>query len=461
MIYDPHKDLPEQRAILYKQAEEVLMRRWDATRIIHRHTELPLETMRQLLTVVAWQLQLDGHYDCPEDRLTNIIDVFIQEKQPEVRNDLVKKDLVVQNGVLTVLDGIYSFSHPALQEYFAALYAIEQKQLSTLLENYANPRWEEVFLHYAAYAPDVDHLLEHLFKQDSSSSEDEALFHSSLILAGRCLASYIGSEPLAYEQNIRSSLVTTLTETPYSLTRNKIADTLVEIGGTQVSRQLLKYLSLENKNDKVRKAIAKSIGERGAGTITASIKLRSDQLHERADEVQDLAIVNAPSIVLGLAQLLSDAQLDDKPPESLSDELGALNEQDIISRLISYLANKSTASSVHVSIIQTLVAIGDASTADDLLTLLENQDFPSDVCEALAQAIGQLGKPDIAPRLMKLLLMKKHSEVSCSIVHALGNLRNSAVTPELVPLLRDKQFDSRYAPILPLSSVHWERKTQA
>ena len=89
--------------------------------------------MRQLLTVVAWQLQLDGHYDCPEDRLTNIIDVFIQEKQPEVRNDLVKKDLVVQNGVLTVLDGIYSFSHPALQEYFAALYAIEQKQLSTLL----------------------------------------------------------------------------------------------------------------------------------------------------------------------------------------------------------------------------------------------------------------------------------------------------------------------------------------
>src|SRR5690348_6412461 len=83
--------------------------------------------------------------------------------------------------------GWHGFLHLTLQEYFVARYAINHQQLENLLDRRGDPWWEEALQLYVGQISDASSLLEKLLGYRNGETYREDLFHSNLLLAGRCL----------------------------------------------------------------------------------------------------------------------------------------------------------------------------------------------------------------------------------------------------------------------------------
>jgi len=105
-------------------------------------------------------------------------------------NELVLQEITSENGLLKEqAHGWYGFLHLTLQEYFAALAINDQARLTLLVEQCGDPWWEEVLLLYAGHVPDASPLLHNLLGKDLAPKRSDDLFHTNLLIAGRCLTS--------------------------------------------------------------------------------------------------------------------------------------------------------------------------------------------------------------------------------------------------------------------------------
>ncbi len=157
LVFDDLGHFPRRRVDLYKEATDVLLKRWDETRGIERdsvYRRLSIADKRQLLMYLAYKYFDTGVYFIHEDDIGKDIAVFIQKLAPEnkKRPDGVSilQSIEAQHGFLVQRGlGIYSFLHLTFQEYFTALYISENiadKNVSTLLKKRINDRrWDEVF----------------------------------------------------------------------------------------------------------------------------------------------------------------------------------------------------------------------------------------------------------------------------------------------------------------------------
>jgi predicted NACHT family NTPase len=191
LVFQAKADFPSNRAKLYEEGLEILLRKWDETRGIKRdevYRDLNLCRKKHLLAFVAAITFERGDYffektqlqQVMADYLANLPDGTTDPIELEMDSEVVLKAIEAQHGLLVErARGIYSFSHLTFQEYLTARKIVnnsEPQAWEKLVSYITEKRWREVFFLAVGMLPEADDLLL-LMKQQVEGvvAEDEQL----------------------------------------------------------------------------------------------------------------------------------------------------------------------------------------------------------------------------------------------------------------------------------------------
>lgn len=161
LAFDEGMTFPSNRAELYKDALDALLKKWDTSRAVRRNTayqQLSLAKKELLLGRIATTSFEDGRYFLRQDDVERQIKAFMTNlkgapggHEPEVDPGELLKEIEAQHGVLVErAKGIYSFSHLTFQEFFTARTLTENSNRDgpnqLVQEHSLEPRWREVFI---------------------------------------------------------------------------------------------------------------------------------------------------------------------------------------------------------------------------------------------------------------------------------------------------------------------------
>ncbi|MEG4484984.1 NACHT domain-containing NTPase [Microcoleus sp. D2_18a_B4] len=191
LVFQAKADFPSNRAKLYEEGLEIMLRKWDETRGIQRdevYRDLNLCRKKHLLAFVAAITFDRGDYFFEKnqiqqviaDYLANLPDATTDPVQLESHSEVVLKAIEAQHGLLVErARGIYSFSHLTFQEYFTATEIVNNstpQALEKLVSHLTEKRWREVLFLAVGMLPKTDDLLLSMKQQvDGMVAEDEQL----------------------------------------------------------------------------------------------------------------------------------------------------------------------------------------------------------------------------------------------------------------------------------------------
>lgn len=153
--FEDSYDFTRSRYGLYADAVDSLLRRWDASRRIERKSNLKLSRQRKI--AMFSQIAYDGLNHNPPKLLwqkweleQKLVD-FIESISFEIDTYDVLREIEANYGLLIQkAKRIYSFSHLTFQEYFAAEYIVENREIVSLEkfveQNLMKRQWREVFI---------------------------------------------------------------------------------------------------------------------------------------------------------------------------------------------------------------------------------------------------------------------------------------------------------------------------
>lgn len=135
LVFEENFQLPQNRAELYKDGLDILLKKWDDKRAIQRdeiYKNLTVKRREQMLSEIAFKTFEKGEYFFKQSRIENLILEFIQNL-PDAKNDpetlrldseVMLKAIEAQHGILVErAKGIYSFSHLGFQEYLTIVHS--------------------------------------------------------------------------------------------------------------------------------------------------------------------------------------------------------------------------------------------------------------------------------------------------------------------------------------------------
>lgn len=174
--FEDSYDFTRSRYGLYADAVDSLLRRWDASRRIERKSSLKLSRQRKI--AMFSQIAYDGLNHNPPKLLwqkweleQKLID-FIESISFEIDTYDVLREIEANYGLLIQkAKRIYSFSHLTFQEYFAAEYIVENREVVSLEkfveQNLMKRQWREVFILITERLSQakVDEFLQLMFKR--------------------------------------------------------------------------------------------------------------------------------------------------------------------------------------------------------------------------------------------------------------------------------------------------------
>lgn len=161
LAFDEGMTFPSNRAELYKDALDALLKKWDTSRSVRRNTayqQLSLAKKELLLGRIATESFEEGRYFMRQDEVERQITAFMANLKSsqrscdsEVNAGEILKEIEAQHGILVErAKGIYSFSHLTFQEFFAARTLTQNSNYdgpNRLVDKHAlEPRWREVFI---------------------------------------------------------------------------------------------------------------------------------------------------------------------------------------------------------------------------------------------------------------------------------------------------------------------------
>ena len=176
LVFEEFGSFPSNRAALYKEGIDALLKKWDAKRGIQRdeiYKKLWIQRKEDLLSKLAWETFSQGEYFFKQDKAERLIGEYIRnlpgantdEEALRLDSEAVLKSIESQHGLLVErAKGIYSFSHLTFQEYFAAREIIVARQssddaLEKLVCHLFDKRWREVFLLAVTMSADAEKLV--------------------------------------------------------------------------------------------------------------------------------------------------------------------------------------------------------------------------------------------------------------------------------------------------------------
>lgn len=192
LVFEESGSFPVNRAELFKEGIDVLLKKWDAKRNIERdqvYKNLSIKRKEDLLGLIALETFEQGHYFFKQKEVEKYISNYIRNlpdasEDPEVLqldSESILKSIEAQHGLLVErARGIYSFSHLTFQEYFAARKIASSsepdKTLPRLVSHIVDKRWREIFLLVVGIMDTADPLLQLMKCQtDNLLAADEKL----------------------------------------------------------------------------------------------------------------------------------------------------------------------------------------------------------------------------------------------------------------------------------------------
>jgi predicted NACHT family NTPase len=167
---------PENRSDLCKEGVDLLLKKWDAKRGIHRnpvYKKLSPQRKEDLLSKIALiTFERDKYFFKQKaveqyiiDYIRNLPDANTDLEELQLDSEKILNSIEAQHGLLVEqAKGIYSFSHLLFHKYFAAREIVFGKQSSQevfqkLVSHVIDKRWWEVFLLAVEMSLSADHLL--------------------------------------------------------------------------------------------------------------------------------------------------------------------------------------------------------------------------------------------------------------------------------------------------------------
>jgi HEAT repeat protein len=459
-VYEAQLRLPERRAELYRECVDILLKEWDASRYIRRYSEFKREHKLQLLEEIAWHFHQQGRRYFPKDELLKRIARFLPAVQlASEENERVLAEITNEHGFLKEqARNLYGFIHLTFQEYFVALYLIDRSKRSILLEYRGNPWWEEVFFLYTGRIADASRLLSTLLGQDAIACPED-IFYTNLILAGRCLAAGPTLRQASLWKTVVDQLKKEMLTTPYVLMMERLAQTLVSIGGKDINTWLLNLLLDEQLEQSLRTSVALALGMRGGQDIVQGLRHHFRNLHinpvVRSSIVQALGMLEERSLIPHWLNMLRENSVDWNVGEGIVQALGILGGPEIVHEFVQLLGKQEIDFYIRGRIAQVLSIMGDRSIVPDLLALLKKREviYTQSTSEItmliqIVRTVGVLGERAIAPALLELL-HNQQLDISLrgQIVQVLGTLDDEDVVANLKHLLSHIQlrFSVMYA----------------
>ena len=191
LVFGKLPNFPHNRAELYEEGVDILLKNWDGERDIERdqlYKNLSAKRKEDLLSLIALETFKQGNYFFKKKVAETYIAQFI-ENLPDAKSDPealrldsedVLRSIEANHGLLvTRAKGIYSFSHLTFQEYFATRKLTLNPTTETLRElvsHLTEKRWREVILLAVEMLEDATELMQ-LMKQavDQLLAKDERL----------------------------------------------------------------------------------------------------------------------------------------------------------------------------------------------------------------------------------------------------------------------------------------------
>jgi len=179
VVFEESGDFPINKSELYQEVIDIPLEKWDAQRNIERHQiskKLSVKRKEDLLSYIAWKTFERGEYffkrrDVEQyitEYLSNLADSESHENTLELDSRAVLRSIEAQHNLLIErARDIYSFSHLAFHEYFAAKSIVssiishksDHEALKAFVNHASEPCWGEVFILAVSMLASADNLL--------------------------------------------------------------------------------------------------------------------------------------------------------------------------------------------------------------------------------------------------------------------------------------------------------------
>jgi predicted NACHT family NTPase len=154
LVFDETSYFPTKRGVIYRDAIEALMKKWDKERGVQREkiSGFTPSFEKKLLEFLAYEYLIENKIFFEKYGVVKKIDSgVLGRKNVVAESEDILDAIEAQHGLLIQrAEHVYSFSHLTFQEYFVAQYIVDrletdQEALDNLFKYLYNPRWREVF----------------------------------------------------------------------------------------------------------------------------------------------------------------------------------------------------------------------------------------------------------------------------------------------------------------------------
>jgi energy-coupling factor transporter ATP-binding protein EcfA2 len=154
LVYNDSQSFPKNRATLYDEALDVLLKKWASEKRIQRdpiHQDLNPSLEEAMLAEIAYTGFKNDRLFFSEREVVEKIKTFLEENlnaPTHLDGKQILKAIEVQQGILVErAKDAYSFSHLTFQEYLTAKYIDDNRLIPELVTKHLTEhRWREVFL---------------------------------------------------------------------------------------------------------------------------------------------------------------------------------------------------------------------------------------------------------------------------------------------------------------------------
>lgn len=154
LVFDDSQTFPKNRAVLYGEALDVLLKKWASEKRIQRdpiYKDLSLKLEEMMLAEIASHNFVENKLFFSQREVEAQISKFLADNLNAPKHldaGVILEAIQIQQGILVErAKDVLSFSHLTLQEYLTAQYIADNNQIEGLVKNeLVDKRWQEVFL---------------------------------------------------------------------------------------------------------------------------------------------------------------------------------------------------------------------------------------------------------------------------------------------------------------------------